>query len=339
MKKIAFDIMGSDRGPKIAIGGAIRFLKTFNDINLILVGKSEEIEKILIDYALNKKIRMRIEIFDAKEVILMTDGILDARRKENSSMVQAINLVLNKKADAIVSGGATAPFLAANQFNLKLISAISRPGFMPVMPTRILNKYVILLDAGANIENSSEDLVNFAIMANIYAQKILKINNPKIGLLNIGTEVSKGKILQKETYKLLSDNNELNFTGNIEPNNLMNGEVDIIICDGFTGNIVLKSVEGMAKNLLSVIKKQITKNFFRKMGALLVKRGFNEVKAIFDYKNTGGALLIGVNGIVLKAHGSSDERSFFSTLSLARQAILSDVMGALYEKLGKNDEK
>lgn len=334
---IAVDVMGSDLGTKPLVLAVAKFLSLYSDVRVILVGDSKIIRESLPSNI--KDIYERMEIVNTSQIIKMTDGILDVRRKPDSSMVVAIKLVFEKKANAVVSAGATAPFIAANHFILKEIENVSRPGFMAIMPTIIRDKKIAVIDVGANVENSSNDLENFAVMASIYMQNIWAYENPKVGLLNIGTESSKGKDLHRETFIKLQNNKLINFIGNIEPNNFMKGIVDIVVCDGYSGNIALKSVEGMAKNLLSVLKKEITKNVFRKLSAVLLKSVFKDVKTTFDYRNTGGAILIGVDGISFKAHGNSDTLTFLSTLKLAYKAIKQDILNVIKENINKNISK
>lgn len=337
--KITVDVMGSDLGFKPLVNASLTFLELFDDISIILVGKMNLLKKYLNTKKIKPTILKRLEILNANEEILMTDSILEIRRKKDNSMAKAIECVVNNKASAVCTAGASGPFIAANHLILGEIAGIKRPGFMAIMPTKIIGKQILFIDVGANIENDSYDLEMFAMMANIYVNKIWKINQPKIALLNIGIESSKGNQLQKETYNLLKNNKQLNFIGNIEPNNFMNGTVDVVVTDGFTGNIALKSVEGMARNLLGSLKNSFTKNFFRKLLALGLKKSFNEVRNTFDYKNTGGAILCGVNGISFKAHGSSDEQAFLSTLKLVRSALKENVLSVIKTSIKQQEIK
>ncbi|AHI54055.1 glycerol-3-phosphate acyltransferase PlsX [Spiroplasma sabaudiense Ar-1343] len=325
MKTIAFDVMGSDLGVKPAIGAAIKILTEKKDLKIILVGNQDEIQNELDCNGKAKKVADRYEIFPTTETIKMTDGILEIRRKKNSSMVKALEIVRDDKANGMVTGGSTASFIAGSHFILKEFEGVSRPGFMPTIPTVIKDKIVLLLDVGANIENDPNDLLNFAIMATAYSKSTQGISNPLVGLLNIGEEKSKGKDLQIQTYKLLEESPKINFYGNIEPREIISGDVDIIVTDGFTGNIALKSIEGMGKKLLSEIKKSVTKGFFRKLAALSLKPAFKEVAAKFDYKNHAGAILLGVQKIAFKSHGSSDLRSFHATLRMTYDAISNEI--------------
>ncbi|AXK51342.1 phosphate acyltransferase PlsX [Spiroplasma alleghenense] len=333
MKTIAFDVMGSDLGLSPAIGAALKILNEKKDLKITLVGNKTEIEEELKKQKLASKLVDRYEIFPTTEVIKMTDGILEIRRKKDSSMAKAIQIVEQGNANAIVTGGSTASFIAGCHFILKEFEGVKRPGFMPTIPTVIEDKVVLLLDVGANIENDPEDLLDFAIMATAYSQSTKGIAKPLVGLLNIGEEKSKGKELQIETYKLLSENPKINFYGNIEPREIISGDVDIIVTDGFTGNITLKAIEGMGKKLLTEIKKAVTKGPFRKIAALSLKPAFKEVASKFDYKNHAGAILLGINKIAFKSHGSSDLRSFHATLRMTYEAIENDVDNKLRKSL------
>lgn len=333
LKTIAFDVMGSDNGLIPAVDAAIKLLYERNDLKIIFVGNEIEINKLLKTKKYDKK---RIEIFNTTEVIEMTDGIMDIRRKKDSSMVKAIELVKDGKADAVVTGGATAPFIAGCVFILKTLEGVNKTAFMPVIPTVKTGTVVLLLDAGANSENSGADLEKFASMANAYAKVILGLPTPKIGLLNVGEEKTKGLDYHREAYELMSKNSSLNFVGNVESRELASGDVDILVSDGLTGNITLKAVEGMAKNLMKEIKAAITKTFFRKLKALGLRKAFKEVAAKFDYKNHAGAILLGLNNIAFKSHGSSDTQSFHATLRMTYEAIKNDVINKIKSALKVN---
>lgn len=338
--KIAFDVMGSDCGNLPAIDAALQVVNEFENVNIVLVGDETEIKTNLQKLLKNKKIPASLTIKRTTQVITMNDGPLAGIRKTDSSMSQAIQLVKKNKVDGILTSGSTAAYLGACHFLLGEITGIKRPAFMPIMPTLIKDKQVLLLDVGANIENTVEDLVNFALMAHTYCQTIKNISRPKIGLLNIGIEENKGPEVIKATYaklKSLTQSNSklsfLNFHGNIEPRNVLSGEVDIIICDGYSGNVVLKSVEGMASLLFTLIKNGYKKNIFTKFVGLLSLGIFKNIKTTFDYKNTGGAQLIGINGIAFKAHGSSDKKSYYSTLKLLIRAIEQDVTNKIAKQI------
>lgn len=339
--KIAFDVMGSDNGSKNPILAALQMIKEFKDLEIVLVGDEKEISDHLKDSFNDGKFPKAISIHAAKEIVPMTSGPFEAVRMPNSSMSQAVNLVKEQQADGVLTSGSTAAYLGVCHLILGEIAGIKRPAFMPIMPT-LKGGRVLLLDVGANIENSVDELISFALMAHIYSQTILNIARPSIALLNIGTEENKGPKVTKETYaklKQLTQSNAslsfLNFHGNIEPRDVLSGDVDIVVCDGYSGNILLKSVEGMASLIFTLIKKGYKKNLWTKFLALLSKSIFKGIKNTFDYKNTGGAQLIGINGICFKAHGSSDARAYYSTLKLLREAIAQDVTNKIKKQVAE----
>ncbi|WP_424526349.1 phosphate acyltransferase PlsX [Spiroplasma endosymbiont of Glossina fuscipes fuscipes] len=334
MSKIAIDMMGTDLGIDPIIGALKIFMKKYQDVTFVLVGSESEIQTATTKAKLDAT---RYEIFATTEVILMTEGLMEVRRKPDSSMVRAAELLCDQKVDAFLSGGSTAAFLAACHFIVGEIPGISRPAFMPFIPTIKKGKSVLMLDVGANLENDAQDLVNFAIMASVYAQAIMNNPAPTVAILNIGEEASKGKDYHKEAYKLLAENNKVNFKGNIEPRDITSNFVDIIVTDGFTGNITLKALEGMAKNLMGVIKHELTKNLYRKLKALSLRKAFRGVRETFDYRNNASALVLGLKAIAIKTHGSSDEKSWISTLEMARTAIVNDFVQKMTVKLLKED--
>ncbi|MGL5268329.1 MAG: phosphate acyltransferase PlsX [Spiroplasma sp.] len=337
--KIAFDVMGSDNGSKEPILAALKMVKEFKDLQIILVGDGKEINNHLSEIFKDGEISTALIVFPTKDVIPMTAGPLEAVRKPESSMARAVKLVKDKQADGVLTSGSTAAYLGICHFLLGEIKGIKRPAFMPIMPT-LKGKKVLLLDAGANIENTVEELVSFALMAHIYGQTILSVAWPSIALLNIGAEENKGPKITKETYAKLKELtqspaslNFLNFHGNIEARDILSGDVDIVICDGYSGNIVLKSLEGMAALIFTLLKQSYKKNLWRKFLALLSVPVFKDIKTSFDYKNTGGAQLIGIDGTCFKAHGSSDSRSYYSTLKLLRESILQDVTNKIKKQV------
>jgi glycerol-3-phosphate acyltransferase PlsX len=329
MYKIAFDVMGADHGVAPAVSASLKFLKDHKDLHLVLVGDAEKIQQELNGKKYNHD---QLSIHATTEEITMHDGILDVRRKKDSSMVVALDLVKEKAVDAMMTGGNSAAFIAGSHLMLKEFDGILRPGFMPTIPTIVNNKTTLLLDAGANSDNSPEDLLNFAKLATIYLKAVKGIEKPLVGLLNIGTEDHKGTEIEKETHRLLQNEKSINFYGNIESRDMTTGLVDVIVTDGWSGNIALKSIEGMAKNLLTEIKASITKGL-RKFAALGLKKAFREVGTKFDYKNNAGAILIGVNGIVFKSHGSSDEKCYLATLRMTFDAVKADVVNKMKEMI------
>ncbi|AGM25402.1 phosphate acyltransferase PlsX [Spiroplasma chrysopicola] len=332
MHKIAIDMMGTDLGIPPIVDALKVFVKKYSDVFFVLVGDKAVIKEGLH----NKKINpSRYEIFHTSEVIAMTEGMMEVRRKPDSSMVRSAELLANDKVEAFVSGGSTAAYLSACHFIIGELEGINRPAFMPFIPTIKKGKSVMMLDVGANLENNARDLVNFALMATVYAKVIMNLNSPTVGLLNIGHEESKGKDYHKEAYKMLQVNNNINFYGNIEPRDITSNIVDIIVTDGFTGNVALKTLEGMAKNLMAVLKQELTKNIFRKLKALSLRKAFRGVRETFDYRNNASALMLGLKKVAVKTHGSSDAKSWISTLEMTRKAIINDFVKKIEAEIKK----
>lgn len=310
--KIAIDAMGGDKGLTMTIKGSLDAVKEL-DVNVILVGKSEMIKKELEKYSYDEN---KVEIINADEIIENNEKpVVAIRRKKESSLVKALKLVKEKEADALVSAGSTGALLAGGLFIVGRIKGIDRPALSPVYPTE--KGISLLIDAGANVDCKPKNLEQFAIMGSIYAEKVLNIKNPKVGLVNIGEEEEKGNELTKESYKLLK-NADINFYGNLEVRDLPKGDCDVLVCDGFVGNTILKLTEGLSETIFSMLKKEFIKNFKSKIGALLLKDGLKSFKKQIDYSEYGGALLLGVKGGVIKAHGSSDVKAFKNAIRQAK---------------------
>ncbi|MBS4539759.1 phosphate acyltransferase PlsX [Clostridium sp. D2Q-11] len=310
--KIAIDAMGGDRGTEVTVKGSVDAVNELG-VNVVLVGKEEIIKKELSKYKFDKS---KVEILNANEIINTDEKPVAAiRRKKDSSMVKALKLVKDKEADAIVSAGSTGALLSGGLFVVGRIKGIDRPALSPVYPTE--KGVSLLIDAGANVDCKPKNLQQFAIMGSIYAEKVLDINNPKVGLINIGDEESKGNELTKESFKLLKET-KVNFYGNLEVREIPKGECDVLVCDGFVGNTILKLTEGLASSIFSALKNEFMKNIKTKFGALLLKSGLKNFKKRMDYSEYGGALLLGVKGGVIKAHGSSDEKAFKNAIRQAK---------------------
>ncbi|CUP69034.1 phosphate acyltransferase [Clostridium baratii] len=312
--KIAIDGMGGDNAPMAVVDGAVEALKEYSDIEIYITGPEEKILKELAKHDYPKD---RVKVIDAKEVIGTNEHpVMALRRKKESSIVKALNLVKNKECDAIISGGSTGAFLAGCTLIVGRIKGVERPALAPIMPGR-RGKFMIV-DAGANVDCKPNYLVQFAKMGKIYYESVFNKENPTVGLINIGAEEEKGNDLTKETHKLLKEET-LNFVGNVEPREIPTGEVDVLVCDGFVGNTALKLYEGAAMNLLGIIKDEIMgASFIPKLGAALLKPVFKSLKVKFDYKEVGGAPFLGVDGICIKAHGSSDDRAFKNAIKQTR---------------------
>lgn len=322
---IVIDMMGSDNGSKIIVDSVKEFLKTNNDVNFICVGNENELTEL-------KKYN-NVKLVYSQSVCKMDEEPLTIMRKKDSSLLIAIKELMDNDYDAIISAGGTAAVLTAATFGIKRLPNIKRPGLLTSFPTIIKGKKMTVCDLGANAINSAEELEQFAIMSNIFYKFVYKKDNPSIYQLNVGTEEGKGKEENKNLYQLLKNNKKLNFKGNIEAREALNGEVDCLICDGFSGNIFLKSTEGTAKLMSNLIKKAFKKNIFTKIGYLFSKKGIVEMKETMDYKNVGGAMLVGVNKIVVKAHGNSDSTSFLSAINLTKKLVNSKVIDEFKKEL------
>ncbi|MBS4536088.1 phosphate acyltransferase PlsX [Clostridium sp. D2Q-14] len=310
--KIAIDAMSGDGGPRVTVKGSIDAVKEFG-VNIILVGKEDLINDELNKYEFDAN---KIEVINASEVIANEDKpVVAIRKKKNSSMVKALKLVKDKEADAVVSAGNTGALLSGGLFIVGRIKGIDRPALSPVYPTE--KGISLLIDAGANVDCKPKNLQQFGIMGSIYVEKVLNIKNPKVGLVNIGVEEGKGNELTKESFDLLRNTN-INFYGNLEVRDIPEGKCDVLVCDGFVGNTILKLTEGLATSIFSSLKSEFMKSLKTKIGALLLKSGLKNFKKKMDYTEHGGALLLGVKGGVIKAHGSSDEKAIKNAI---RQAI------------------
>ncbi|WGI36351.1 phosphate acyltransferase PlsX [Mesomycoplasma lagogenitalium] len=328
-KIIAFDLMGTDGGVKPGIDATLTFLKQNPDYKIVLIGDEVEIKKNLpADF--NKK---QIEIINEKNVAKMKDNNARTLLKENSSMMSALNLIAENKASSVLSAGDSGTYLALATLKLKRINNVSRAAFMPMIPTLIENKYFLLLDAGANLEVKPEYFEQWALISSIFYKFLFKKENPSVGIINIGTEEYKGFEYHKQANELLKNNLNVNYKGFIETRDLLQGNIDIALADGYAGNITLKTMEGTVLNFSKLMKEKLMKNFFRKIGALILKSAFKEVKERFDYRNVGAAWVIGVNGIVIKSHGSSDAKAYLGALNQIKIAIESQVLTKIIKAL------
>lgn len=322
--KLGIDAMSGDLGSKIVVEACLSFLEKNKTDELYVVGKIEELEAL--------KPYDQVTLIDAREVLEMTENILAIRRKKESSMVKTMMLARKGEVDAVLSCGNTGAYYASAMLFLKRIEGVEKSCLMAMMPTYSDNK-VAMLDVGANSENTAEQLKSFAIMGNAYAKNVLKITNPKIALLNIGSEHHKGDEIHQETYKLLEDMQEINFVGNIEGKEILDGEVDVVVTDGFTGNVALKTIEGVAKVLVKSLKDGFMSSTRTKAGAVLAKPALKQLLTKFDTKAAGGALMMGFVKPVIKAHGSSDAIAFENAINLAFEMVSSDVVEKMKEGL------
>jgi phosphate acyltransferase len=319
--KIAIDAMGGDHAPKEIVLGALKAIDTYSDVEITLVGDENKINPYLKD-------RNRISIIHTEEVITGTDEPVRAvRRKKNASMVLAAKEVAEGRADACISAGNTGALMAAGLFIVGRIEGIERPALSPTLPT-IGGEGFVLLDVGANADAKPEHLVQYALMGSIYSQKVRGIDHPRVGLLNIGTEANKGNELTKHTYEMLKKA-DVNFIGNIEARDLLNGVADVAVTDGFTGNMVLKTIEGTALSIFKMLKSALMSNLKSKLAAAVLKPNLLKLKTQMDYSEYGGAGLFGLKAPVIKAHGSSDAKAIFSAIRQTREMIEHQVIGTI----------
>lgn len=299
--RIVIDGMGGDNAPKSNVEGVVNAIKEYN-VDLIITGDKKLLEEEFSKYEFD---RSKLEIVNTTEIIENEDKPVKAiRSKKDSSMVVALSLVKEGRADAVISAGNTGALLAGGLFIVGRIKGIDRPCLCPAIPN-VKRGMTIIADGGANADCKPKNLVEFAAMSDIYARKVLGYENPKLALANVGIEEGKGNDLVKKSYEELKKL-DLNFIGNIESRDVINAYTDIIVCDGFTGNILLKSAEGVAMSVMGLLKETFMSSTKGKMGALLLKEDLKKLKSFMDYSEYGGAPLLGVNGGVIKAHGSSN---------------------------------
>lgn len=333
--KIILDAMGGDHAPQAPVLGAIQAAKDFG-AQITLVGKGDEILEVMRANGI-ENLPEGMEIANAEEVVDMHDDPANViRKKKNSSMVIGLRMLSEEQGDAFVSAGSTGALLSGATLIVKRVKGIRRAAMGPVMPNKAGGKTVIL-DCGANAECTPEFLLQFGLVGSLYAQKYLGVKTPKVGLLNIGTEDSKGTPLQKEAYALLTEAHEkgvLNFVGNVEARDVPLGAVDVVVCDGFAGNVLLKSIEGTAMFMGSLMKNRIFKrSFMSKIGYLFCKKGVDAVMKMLDYREIGGTQFLGIKKPVIKAHGSSDALAFRNAIKQAMDAAGSDISAELEQSL------
>ena len=323
MYKFVVDAMGGDLGSSVIVEAINRFLKENNDVEITVAGKKEELSSL----------EGKCRIIDAPDVVPMEAGALEVMRLKNSSMMVAIKTMKDENLDAVISCGSTGGFLSASTIVLKMISGVKRAALVTSFPTQVKGKKVTILDVGANNENSAEELEQFALMGKLYVQSVFGVEKPQVYLLSNGSEEGKGAPEVKEAHKLLKEHNFEGFAGNIEGRYIMNGEVDVLVCDGFSGNVLLKTAEGVAKLMSGMIKGVFKKNLWTKLGYLHVKNGMDEMTETLDYKSTGGAMLLGINGNVVKAHGSADAYTFYGALKVAKKMAENDIVNKIKKGL------
>lgn len=325
MVKIAVDMMGGDDAPGIVLDAVKKAVEDFKDLEIILFGDESQ-------YNLSHE---RIEFRHCTEKIEMEDEPVRAiKRKKDSSMVKMAEAVKSGESDGCVSAGNTGALMSAGLFIVGRIKGVARPALVVTLPTTD-GKGFVFLDVGANADAKAEHLLQYAQLGNIYAQKIRGIQNPSVSLLNIGTEAAKGNSLTKKAYDLFEKNQSFNFTGNIEAKTLMDGNVDVVVTDGYTGNMVLKNLEGTAKSIGKMLKETIMSSFKNKLAGAVLKKDLETFAKKMDYSEYGGSVLLGLDGTVVKAHGSSNAKAFYSAIKQAKIAGEENIVQIMKDTVGE----
>lgn len=326
---IAVDAMGGDNAPTDIVKGSIDAINENKNIKLILVGKENDINYELKKYRYNDE---QVIIQNATQIIETTESPTVAiKEKKDSSIVVGLKLLKEGKASAFVSAGSTGALLTGATIIIKRIKGVERPALATLIPNA-KNRYTFLVDSGANMDCKPSYLPNFAKMGKIYMENIMKINNPKVAIVNVGTEKEKGDTFTKEAYCLLENTDNINFIGNIEGREIPSGDADVVVCDGFVGNVILKLSEGIVKTFSNIVKKEITSNILYSIGGVLSKGAFKNVKKKFDYAEVGGAPFLGLKSLVIKAHGSSNSKAIKSAINQCYKFIKADII----EKIEKD---
>ena len=327
--RIIVDAMGGDNAPGEIVRGAVRAKRELG-VDVVLVGRAEE-----VNACLQKENCADIEVVDAREIITMEDDPSTAtRRKKDSSMAVALTLLKDGQGDAVVSAGSTGALLTGATLTVKRIKGIRRAAMAPVLPAG--EHGVMLIDCGANVECTAEYLLQFAFMGSFYAKKIMGCESPRVGLLNVGTEDTKGGELQHQAFALLkeaSDEGRINFIGNVEGTGVFTGNADVVVSDGFTGNVCLKTTEGVVKYVFKELKGVFYKNLLTKLAAAMLKKSLYAMKKKMDVNEVGGTALIGISKPVIKAHGSSDAASIFAAVRQAVKCVESDIAGDIEKNI------
>ena len=332
--RIVIDGMGGDNAPQSNVEGAVNAIKEYG-INIVITGDKDILEKEFSKYDFDKE---KLEIIHTTEIIENEDKPVKAiRSKKDSSMVVALRLVKEGYADAVISAGNTGALLAGGLFVVGRIKGIDRPCLCPAIPNA-KKGMTLIADGGANADCKPRNLVEFAAMSNIYAKKVLGLSNPRVALANVGIEEGKGNDLVKKAYEELKSI-DLNFIGNVEARDVINDYTDIIVCDGFTGNILLKSAEGVAISVMGLLKETFLSSTKGKLGAMLLKDDLRKLKSFMDYAEYGGAPLLGVNGGVIKAHGSSDSRAIKNAINQGIKFAKGNVLQDIKDFVVANKEK
>lgn len=331
--KVAVDAMGGDNAPREIVKGAVEAVNESSKVKVCLVGIPEAVEKELAGYTYNKE---QIEVVPASEVIETAEPpVMAIRKKKDSSIVKALNLVKSGECDAYVSAGSTGATLVGGQVVVGRIKGVERPPLAPLIPTE--KGCALLIDCGANVDARPSHLVQFAKMGSVYMENIMGVKNPKVGIVNIGAEEEKGNALVKETFPLLKNCPDINFVGSVEARDIPAGAVDVVVCEAFVGNVILKTYEGVGLTLIKKVKAGMMSSLRSKVGALLVKPALKSTLKEFDLEQYGGAPMLGLKGLVVKTHGSSKaneiKNSILQCIAFSEQKINEKIK----EKLGTEE--
>lgn len=326
---VAVDAMGGDNAPAEIIKGAVQAVKECDGVKVYLTGQKEIIEKELQQYTYNDAM---IEIVDAQEIIDTSEPpVMAIRKKKDSSLVKALHLVKDNVCNGYVSAGSTGATLVGGQVIIGRIKGVERPPLAPLIPTQKGSS--LLIDCGANVDARPSHLVQFAKIGSVYMENIMGIKNPKVAIVNIGAEEDKGNALVKETFPLLKVCPEINFIGSIEAREIPTGKADVIVCEAFVGNVILKLYEGVGSTLISMVKQGMMANLRSKIGAIMVKPALKETLKAFDLAQYGGAPLLGLNGLVIKTHGSSKAGEIKNSILQCVQFTKQDINAKIKEKI------
>ena len=330
--RIFVDAMGGDYAPKAAVEGTAEALRAMPDLHVILAGVKEAMAPYLDSL---KQVAGRVKLLETPEVISNHDTpVMAVRQKKGSGIVMGMLAVKEKEADGFVSAGSTGAVLAGGMFRLGRIPGIERPALAPLMPNG--KGYFLLIDCGANVDCQPEWLNQFGVMGSIYMHQVMGINDPRVGLINIGAEAEKGNALVKATYPVM-ERAAYNFVGNVEARDITGGQADVLVCDGFSGNLILKFMEGVAGTLMRIIKKELLSDLRGKVGGLIAKPAFRRVSKLMDYAEVGGAPLLGVQGVVVKAHGSSNSHAMACAIRQASLMAKGNVPGLIDKQIQASD--
>ncbi len=328
--QIVVDAMGGDRAPGSPVQGTLQFAKTHPTINLLLVGQQERLQPLLpANLPANLQVVHTHEVIGADE-----EPVRAVRRKPDSSLVVAARMVKDGQAEAMLSAGSTGALVASGLLVMGRLPAITRPALAPVLPT-LTGGRLLLLDVGATMDADAENLLQYAHMGALYSQYVLGVDQPRVALLNVGEEPGKGNHVTKQAH-LLFQNAGFAFMGNLEARELLDGRADVVVCDGFVGNVVLKLLEGFALGMFRLLRETMTQSWYTKLAASVLKPSLEGLRTRFDYSEVGGAPFLGVNGGCIKAHGSSNERAWFTALEQSARFVDQGVLQKMGERLSSN---